>query len=137
MTAKLMATILAAALSCAASAQESQPGDVAVLRGLEKVTAETLDFEARVGEPVRFHALSVLVRYCRKRPPEETPETYVFLEIYDRRTDSLGRESEGEKVFSGWMFGSNPALNPLDHRVYDVWPIDCKTSSPEASPENE
>jgi len=30
-------------------------------------------------------------------------------------------------IFRGWMFASSPALNPLEHAVYDVWVIDCKT----------
>lgn len=30
-------------------------------------------------------------------------------------------------IFSGWMFASSPALNGVDHPVYDVWAIDCKT----------
>lgn len=34
-------------------------------------------------------------------------------------------------IFSGWMFASSPALNGLEHPVYDVWVIDCKTSKVE------
>ncbi len=30
-------------------------------------------------------------------------------------------------VFSGWMFASSPGLSALQHPVYDVWVIDCKT----------
>ncbi len=30
-------------------------------------------------------------------------------------------------IFSGWMFASSPALSALQHPVYDVWVIDCKT----------
>ena len=41
--------------------------------------------------------------------------------------DELGDLSEGDKIFSGWMFASSPALNPLEHAVYDIWVIDCKT----------
>ncbi|MEM9705390.1 MAG: DUF2155 domain-containing protein [Pseudomonadota bacterium] len=43
-----------------------------------------------------------------------------------RKTESF---SDGALVFSGWMFASSPALNPLEHPVYDVWVIDCKTTS--------
>ncbi|PWE17317.1 DUF2155 domain-containing protein [Marinicauda salina] len=107
--------------------RSSEPGAVAVLRGLDKVTARTRDFEAPVGETVTFGALDITVRYCRKRPPEETPETFVFLQVDDRRTDGFGEEAEGERIFSGWMFASSPALNPLEHPVYDVWVIDCRT----------
>jgi len=105
----------------------SQPGSLAVLRGLDKVTARTRDFEAPVGEAVAFGALELTVQYCRKRPPEEPPEVFAYLEIYDRRTDGFGEEVDGEQVFSGWMFASSPALNALEHPVYDVWVIDCKT----------
>jgi hypothetical protein len=104
----------------------SQPGTIAVLRGLDKVTARTVDFEAPVGETVAFGPLDVTVRYCRKRPPEEPPEVFTFMEVNDRRTDGFGAETQGERIFSGWMFASNPALNPLEHPVYDVWVIDCR-----------
>lgn len=120
-------------LSAPAMAQDSQPerssepGSVAVLRGLDKVTARTRDFEAPIGEEVRFGALAMTVQYCRKRPPEEPPEVFAFLQIDDRRTDGFGAEVDGERIFSGWMFASNPALNPLEHPVYDVWVIDCRT----------
>ena len=32
-------------------------------------------------------------------------------------------------LFTGWMFASSPALSALEHPVYDVWVIDCRTSS--------
>ncbi|MBR9825540.1 MAG: DUF2155 domain-containing protein [Alphaproteobacteria bacterium] len=105
----------------------SEPGSVVVLRGLDKVTARTRDFEVRIGEEAQFGALTVRAQYCRKRPPEETPETYAFLQVIDRRTDGFGVDVEGETIFSGWMFASRPAQNPLEHPVYDVWVLDCRT----------
>ena len=104
----------------------SQPGSIVVLRGLDKVTARTRDFEVAIGDTVQFGALSITAQYCRKRPPEETSETYAFLQINDRRTDGFGVDVEGEQIFSGWMFASRPAQNPLEHAVYDVWVIDCR-----------
>lgn len=42
--------------------------------------------------------------------------------------DILGdRPADPDRIFSGWMFASSPALNALEHPVYDVWVIDCKT----------
>jgi len=105
----------------------SEPGDIVVLRGLDKVTARTRDFEIPIGETAQFGALSVTAHYCRKRPPEETPETYAFLEIHDRRTDGFGVDVDGEQIFSGWMFASRPAQNPLEHPVYDIWVLDCRS----------
>ncbi|MEX6633590.1 DUF2155 domain-containing protein [Hyphococcus lacteus] len=40
---------------------------------------------------------------------------------------SEGPQAEGINIFRGWMFASSPALNALEHPVYDVWVIDCKT----------
>ncbi len=104
----------------------SKPGSVAVLRGLDKISAETRDFEAPINSTVQFGTLSITVSYCRKTPPEENPEVYVFMNVKDRRTDGSGNETDGEEIFSGWMFASNPALNALEHPIYDVWVLDCK-----------
>ena len=100
-------------------------GDTAVLRGLDKVTATTRDFEAPVGGEASFFALTIDVKRCAKRPPEMQPETIVGMEVFDRQTDGAGNEIGAKRIFSGWMFGSSPALNPLEHPVYDVWVIDC------------
>ena len=99
--------------------------DVAVLRGLDKVTARISTFEAQKNKHIRFGTLRILVRYCDKRPPEETPETSVFLEIIDVRTGGSAK-----RVFTGWMFASSPAVSALEHPTYDVWVIDCNTLSP-------
>ena len=104
----------------------SRPGTVVVLRGLDKVTARTRDFEVNIGDSIEFGALTITADYCRKRPPEETPETYAFLQIVDRRTDGFGVDTDGEVIFSGWMFASRPAQNPLEHAIYDVWVLDCR-----------
>lgn len=125
----LICVLLALPLGQAAAQSNlsSRPGTVLVMRGLDKVTARTEDFEIRIGEEYRFGSLTILPRYCRERPPEETPETFVFVEVFERRQeDGSMLEEGGERIFSGWMFASNPALNPLEHPVYDVWPIDCR-----------
>lgn len=104
----------------------SRPGKVAILRGLDKVTATTHDFEAPIDQPVKFGSLEITASYCRKRPPEETPEVYAFLIIKDRKLDGGGNEIGKKAIFNGWMFASSPALNALQHPVYDVWVLDCK-----------
>lgn len=94
----------------------------AVLRGLDKVTARVSDIYAPLDVPVQFGSLQITVRKCNKRPPEETPEQTVFLEINDNRPDhTIAR------IFTGWMFWSSPARNALEHPVYDVWLKDCVT----------
>ena len=102
-------------------------GDKVVLRALDKVTATTEDYTVLVGESLLYGSLEVKVHHCEKRPPEETPETFAFLQILDARMDGAGGEIEAAKLFSGWMFASSPALSALDHPVYDIWVLDCLT----------
>lgn len=108
------------------------PYDVAVLQGLDKVTARVSTIEAPVGDVVTFGNLEIIARHCDKRPPEETPESAAFLDIWEVR--------EGEpaiSVFRGWMFASSPALSAMEHPVYDVWVLDCKdaaSATPTAPP---
>ena len=99
----------------------------AVLQGLDKVTARISTLEAPIGHPIRFGTLQITARFCRTRPPEETPETTVFLEILELK---IGEPAV--RVFGGWMFASSPALNALEHPVYDLRVIACKTVVPEA-----
>lgn len=108
-----------ALFSGAAMAQQ-----VAVLQGLDKITARVSTIEAPVGQEVRFGTLDITVKRCHKRPPEETPETTAYLEIRERR---IGEQPVG--LFSGWMFASSPAVSSMEHPVYDVWVIDCKKSA--------
>ena len=114
----------AVALLGAAPAAAEEGGRVAVLQGLDKITARISTFEAPIGEAVGFGTLRLVTRYCRKRPPEEPPETAAFLEI-----DDVPRDGPAMRLFSGWMFASSPALASLEHPIYDVWVVDCKTAS--------
>jgi hypothetical protein len=96
-----------------------------ILRGLDKITGRAIDVAAPVGVPVRFGTLTITARYCYTVPPEEPPETNAFLQIDDGRAGE-----QPKRLFSGWMFASTPALSALEHPVYDVWVITCRTDQP-------
>src|SRR6516165_10309047 len=119
----LSLAMFALAVSNAVGAETiSEP--VALLQGLDKITARVSKFEAAVGTPVRFGTLSIRLRDCEKNPPEETPESAAFLEI-----DEVRPGEANLRVFSGWMFASSPALSALEHPVYDVNVLDCRAAS--------
>lgn len=107
------------------TAADNIVGQTAVLRALDKVTATTQDFKVKVGDTLTYGSLNITVKHCEKEPPEEIPETYVFVQITERSLDSNEQANEPAKLFSGWMFGSDPAMSALEHPVYDVWPIAC------------
>ncbi len=125
------ACLILAALGCVGTAQaDNIAGHSAVLRTLDKVTATTKDYTVKVGDVLSYGSLSVALRHCEKRPPEDIPETYAFLQIDDQKLDGKGGDGEKERVFSGWMLASSPAASALDHGVYDVWVIDCNVPEP-------
>jgi hypothetical protein len=106
----------------------ADPYDTVVLETLDKISARVSRVEVPVGTTVTFGSLKITPRHCDKRPPEETPESAVFIEIVEELPD------EAPKLeFSGWMFASSPALSALDHPVYDVWVVDCKNASTSAT----
>jgi hypothetical protein len=87
-----------------------------ILGGLDKVAARTARLEVNMNTPVFYNTLIVTVRACKTRPPEEPPESAAFLEIQDRKPDGTI-----QKIFSGWMFASSPALNALEHPGRVAW----------------
>lgn len=97
--------------------------DTVLLQCLDKVTARVTTIDAPVGEVVPFGTLEIIARSCDKRPPEETPESAAFLDIWEVRPGE-----PAISVFRGWMFASSPALSALEHPVYDVWVLDCRNS---------
>jgi len=113
--------VLAGLMSASASVVAQ---DIAVLQGLNKITARVSTIEAPIDEVVRFGTLDITVRRCSKRPPEETPESTAYLEIRERRSGERSVD-----LFAGWMFASSPAASSMEHPVYDVWVIDCKNAS--------
>lgn len=104
---------------------------VATFAGLDKITARVTQFDVYIDETVLFGALEITPRACYKRAPEETLQrTSAFIEV-----NQLSLTGTSQQIFTGWIFADSPALNAVDHAVYDVWLIDCKTSSDVPPPE--
>ena len=98
---------------------------VATLAGLDKITGRITRFDVYIGETVLFGALEITPRACYDRPATDTLQrTSAFLEVDQRALDGTAK-----RIFTGWMFADSPALNAVDHPVYDVWLIECKTST--------
>jgi hypothetical protein len=104
--------------------------DKAILQGMDKVSGRIVKFEAPVGQSVRFGTLEIIVRTCRKHPPEDPPESAAFIDIWEIKTGEAATS-----LFRGWMFASSPALSALEHPVYDIWVADC--ADPAARPETQ
>lgn len=106
--------------------------DVAVLEAVDKITAETLVFEAPVGKPIRYKGLIFTVRACERSSAEEPVEDSIaYLSIDSQPRAEAGRPTPpARQVFKGWMYASSPGLHPLEHPVYDAWVISCRAATP-------
>lgn len=134
-----LTALLMTCLGASTAYADNLKGDSAVLRALDKVTATTRDYTVPVGDTLKYGSLEIKVQHCEKRPPEETPEVFVFLQVREpgKAEIATGRaenrtemdpdnvDPDPEKLFSGWMFASSPALSALEHPVYDIWVLDC------------
>lgn len=110
--------------------------DIAILQAIDKVTAETLRFEAAVGRPVRWKGLVFTVSACERSAPDEAVvDSAAYLTIISQPRPQPGRPTPpSREAFRGWMYAASPGLNPLEHATYDAWVISCRTSRPETPP---
>jgi len=128
---KLCCLLLPAALALLAApvAAETIANPVAAFSGLDKITGRITNFDVYIDETVQFGALQITPRVCYTRPPTETQRTSAFIEV-----DQVSLKGSVTRIFTGWMFADSPALNAIDHAVYDIWLIDCKQSTDVAPP---
>jgi hypothetical protein len=104
----------------------------AVIRAVDKVTAETIQFEAKIGQPVRYKTLIFTLRACETTAEDEDfRDDMAHLVVTSEPKMAPGKPvAEARQVFRGWTFASSPGLQPFEHPVYDAWLISCKTSAP-------
>ncbi|HEV7456732.1 MAG TPA: DUF2155 domain-containing protein [Roseococcus sp.] len=116
-----LSALLALALPTLAQAQGWVERRTAELQALDKVTARISVIRATLGQPLQFGTLTITLRACHARPPDEVPDAAAWLEI----TDSLSPPNSGP-VFQGWLFAATPAVNMLEHPVYDLRVLSCR-----------
>lgn len=118
---RALALVLCLAWPSFASAQGWVERRTGQIQALDKVTARVTTLTATVGQPLRFGTLTILLRACHARPPDEVPDAAVWMEV----TDSLSAAGS-PPVFRGWMFAEAPAVNMLEHPVYDLRILSCR-----------
>ena len=92
------------------------PTNMAKLQAMDKITGRVSVIEVPVNAETKFGSFSIVVRACKTRPPEETPDNYAFVDVVDEQLDG-----KVVNIFKGWMISSSPALNAIEHPIYDVW----------------
>lgn len=115
----ILPAILAAGIGFQANAAEIST-NTAQMQAMDKITGRVSVINVPVNSEVKFGSFSIVVRDCKTRSPEETPENFAFVDVVDTNTNS-----DKVNIFKGWMLSSTPALNAIEHPVYDVWLLKC------------
>lgn len=104
---------------------------VVTLGVLNKRNNLTQDLVMKPGEARRIGNLVVKVATCEKSLPWEQPqEEGAFVQAFVEERRSAAEKLGWRKIFSGWLFRNSPALNVVEHPVYDVWVKSCAMSFP-------
>lgn len=96
-------------------------GNIVEIQILDKITAKVKKVEINVNDNLTFETLNIEIYSCYTNPPEEIPEDFVLLRIYD----NMNLDSD-KLIYQGWMISSSPSTTPLEHPIYDLWLNKCK-----------
>ncbi len=125
MTPAIVRTALAALLLAAPAWGQGVPAagtwlprSTAELRVLDKVRAQATPLTVKTGASGTSGSLTITVRGCFVRPADQPAESAAFLDIQDSRPTGTG--------FQGWMLAGAPALNQMQHPIYDVRVVACR-----------
>ena len=103
---------------------------VAVLGLLNKRNGQTRDVTLKPGQATRIGDVIIRLRACERTAPWEDQDlTGAFVQLDVKQLDNSWR-----RVFSGWLYKERPALNVVQHPIYDVWPKSCAMIFPEGGP---
>ena len=103
-----------------AQASDAISQNNAKMQAMDKITGRVSVINVPVGGAVEFGSLSIVVRSCKTRPAEETPDNFAFADITDKTL-----QGEEFNIFKGWMISSSPATHAVEHPIYDVWLLQC------------
>lgn len=114
-----LATV-ASLIGISATAAEIQT-NAALMQAMDKVTGRVNKITVPVNGKISYGDFSLVLRACKKRPAEEMPENFAFIDVTDK---SFG--SDEYNIFRGWIVSSTPGINAIEHPIYDVWLLECQ-----------
>ncbi len=108
---------------------------VAIIEALDKISSESVRFEAPIGQPVRYKGLIYLVKACETAADDEAmQDAMAWMQVRTSSvTASNGTLTKSKEIFHGWTYASSPGLNPLQHPIYDAWVVGCRKPLPGTS----
>jgi hypothetical protein len=93
------------------------PASVAKLQALDKVNAQTTELTIKAGQSATFGSLTITVKACVVRPPDQPADAAAYLDVTDSHPDAPG--------FDGWMLEDEPSVSMMQHPIYDLRVTGC------------
>jgi hypothetical protein len=93
------------------------PAGMVKLQALDKVNALASQLTIKVGESATFGSLTIAVKSCMLRPPDQPADAAAYLDVTDSHADSPG--------FDGWMLANEPSVSMMQHPIYDLRVTGC------------
>ena len=93
------------------------PAGTAKIQALDKVNAHATALIVKVGQSAVFGSLTIQVKACVIRPPDQPADAAAYLDVTDSHPDSPG--------FAGWMLQQEPAASMMQHPMYDLRVTGC------------
>ena len=94
-----------------------------VIRALNKVTAQSESITLKSNQMVKFGQLQITAITCQTSAARSQTDYAALLDIVEKLPTGEGTKP----VFRGWMYASSPSIASLEHPVYDVTMVECKT----------
>ncbi|MDU7522260.1 MAG: DUF2155 domain-containing protein [Roseomonas mucosa] len=118
----LLPTLLLAGMLLPAAPLPFSRGDARAQESANWIPGKTAKLQdAAVNRPTKFGTLSITVLACDYHPPDEVPDAAAFIEVRDTLAPK-----DAPPAFRGWMLANAPAVNMLEHPVYDLRILECR-----------
>ncbi len=87
------------------------------IQALDKVSAQATTLTVKVGQPATFGSLTISVKACVIRPPDQPADAAAYLNVTDSHLDAPG--------FDGWMLANEPSVSMMQNPIYDLRVSGC------------
>jgi hypothetical protein len=89
----------------------------AVIQALDKINTEIAVLKLKDGETGQFGSLTITVKACVVRPPDQPQDAAALLVVTDSHP--------GQQGFEGWMLKAEPSVSMLQNPIYDLRVMGC------------
>jgi len=105
---------------------------VAVIGLLNKRNGVAREVSLKPGQATRIGDVIIRLRACEQTAPwEQDHYTGAFVQLDVQQIDRTWK-----RAFSGWLYKERPALNVVQHPIYDVWTKSCAMTFPVGGPDS-